>query len=214
MELGGPAGQRHGRTGHGLDAASRGPLEGRRGAVEHRGQVLHAGVDGWQPSMQKGVTTSKIAVLLQQGMGVSCVVSEMHKYKDAVLFGLTMAWGVEVQSFDLLPEHSHVNFTMLRVLTDVEGEAMSPQRGTQVGDQQYTGKIPRGRHRPAGTKVPMQEDNADRKEDEVGEEGDEARVTHRVLTAKLAKMMRKRPGAPRWTQKLCRMLDYWLTDED
>ena len=64
--------------------------------VQHRGQVLQAGIDGWQPSMHKGMTTSKMALLLRQGLGVSFVASEIQKYKDAVLFGLTMAWGVEI----------------------------------------------------------------------------------------------------------------------
>ena len=65
-------------------------------------------------------------------LGVSFVASEMQKYKDAVLFGLTMAWGVEIQSFHLLRDHSRVNFAMLKVLKDVEGEAMRPQQRTQA----------------------------------------------------------------------------------
>ena len=217
MELEAPAGQRHGRMGHGLDAVGRGPLEGRRGACRAQG----AGPSGWRGWMaaihveghdhvQDGGTT------LARPRGIIRHVRDAEVHRRGAV-RTNDGVGVEIQSFHLPPEHLHASFAMLGVLTDVEREAMSPQRGTPAGDHQNhqnAGKIPRGRLRPAGTSMPVQEDNTDGEEDEVGDEGDEARVTHRVVTAKVAKMMRKRPGALWWTQKLCRMLDRWLSDED
>ena len=63
--------------------------------VDQRGHVLQAGVDGW-PSTQKGMTTSRMALMPRQGLGVSFVAAESPKYKEALLIGLTLAWGIEL----------------------------------------------------------------------------------------------------------------------
>ena len=64
--------------------------------VEQRVRVLQARVDGWQPVTQKGITTSRMALMLRQGLSVSFMAAESQKYKEVVLFGLTLAWGIGI----------------------------------------------------------------------------------------------------------------------
>ena len=150
--------------------------------VEHKEQVLQVGVDRWQPSMQQGMTTFKMAPLLRQGLGVSFVASDMQKYKDAVLFRLTMACGVEIQSFDLPWEHSQVSFAMLALLTNAADKATCRQKGTQAREQQNAGKVPDGRQSPAGARVPMREDDVDAEEGDGYDDGEEANLRYPPLS--------------------------------
>ena len=87
--------------------------------------MLQAGIEGWPPlSVHKGMTTSKMAILLRWGLGVSFVAFEIQKYKDAVLFGFAMAWGVEIHRFDPQLGHALVSFAIWNVLSGAYGNSL------------------------------------------------------------------------------------------
>ena len=87
--------------------------------VEHRREVLDAGVNGWHPSLAAGSSTSRMAHQLRTALDTSFVASEEQKYEEAVLFGITLAWGMDITALDLTSAQSHVSFAICDQLLGV-----------------------------------------------------------------------------------------------
>ena len=113
------------------------------------------------------------------------VNSSFSYYRDALLFGMMLNWGLEVQSFDLTTEQSVAAFALAQRL------AVRPP--------------------PSATRTPMATDGA-QEYTEAGEPTPEKsqKVRYDAPTIKNAKTIRKRIGATRRTQKLAKALEHYL----
>ena len=60
-------------------------------------------------TFSKGVNTMSLARIFFDVLSVTVVNNRFEYYKDALLFGLMLGWGLEVQSFDLQREQSTAN---------------------------------------------------------------------------------------------------------
>ena len=106
-----------------------------------------------------------------------------------------------------------MTFAIWNVLPDASGNAM--QQATQFGHSNNVGRHPGTSKKPASTKTEMNEDAEPHGDDDDDERGEMEWLTYKSVSTKVAKAMRKRPGAPKWTQKMCRLLEKWLKcDED
>ena len=103
------------------------------------------------------------------------VNSSFSYYRDALLFGMMVNWGLEVQSFDLSTEQPAATF------------ALAPRLAV--------------RPPPAATQTPMATDGG-QEFTEAGEQTPDKsqKVRYDALSVKNAKTIRKRTGATRWTQ--------------
>ena len=72
---------------------------------------------GRHPSLAVGSTTSRMAS--QPALGAPFVMPGPGRYKEVVLFNITLAWGTEVQAFTLSNEQSQVKLCHLR--PDMQG---------------------------------------------------------------------------------------------
>ena len=70
--------------------------------LQHRTWVLMAGVAGWGPE-GGGWIPAHMARAYHEALGISFHSSDPQMYLDALLCGLTLAWGTEVTSFHLAP---------------------------------------------------------------------------------------------------------------
>ena len=129
-------------------------------------------------------TTSPARMFFDQ-LGVTVVNSSFSYYQDALLFGMMLNWGLEVQSFDLTTEQSAVAVALAR--------------------------RPAVRPPPSATQTPMATDGA-QEYTEAGEQTPKKsqKVHYDALTIKNAKTIRKRTGATRWTQKLAKAPEHYL----
>ena len=60
-----------------------------------------AGVNVWHSSLTARLTMLRMASQLRAAVGESFMASEPTRYKEAIIFGITLAWGIEVQAFNL-----------------------------------------------------------------------------------------------------------------
>ena len=113
------------------------------------------------------------------------VNSSFSYYRDALLFGMMLNRGREVQSFDLTTEQSATAFALAQRL------AVQPP--------------------PSATQTPMATDGA-QEYTEAGEQTPDKsqKLRYDALTIKNAKAIRKRTGATRWTRKLAKALEHSL----
>ena len=189
------------------------PWMARMVPLQQETEVLMAGVAGWGPEGQPWVPPH-LARAYHEALGVSFQSSDPQKYFDALLYGLTLAWGTEVTSFHLAPEAAAVSFAICDVMT---------REPTRAANKRYAGAQPGARSTPK--KQPPEEKlhnmavdheatagdaqargaSGDGADDEEGEHRPE--LTHKDPSYKNARWLRKRPGAPRWTQKICRLLE-------
>ena len=151
--------------------------------AEHRVTVLLAGSATWTSSNR--VNTTSLARIFFDQLGVTMVNSSFSYYRDALLFGMMLNWGLEVQSFDLTTEQSVAAFALAQRL------AVRPP--------------------PSATQTPMATDGA-HEYTEAGEQTPEKsqKVCYDALTIKNAKTIRERSGATRWTQKLGKAMEHYL----
>ena len=131
-----------------------------------------------------------------------------------LLYGLTLAWGTEVTSFHVAPEAAAVSFAICDVMTREPTRAANKRyAGTQPGARSTPKKQPPEEkfhnmavdHEATGGDAQARGASGDGAEDEEGEHRPE--LTHKEPSYKNARWLRKRPGAPRWTQKICRLLE-------
>ena len=147
---------------------------------EHRAIVLLAGSATWNASNK--VNTTLLARIFFGVLGVTVVNSSFVYHRDALLFGLMLSWGLEVQSLDLQPEQFAAAFVLCQRLTT----GSSSTRGG----------------------LPMQVDDVQERT-EAGEPAPE-KPRYDEMTLKALKTMRKRIGATRFTQKLAKALERYL----
>ena len=82
--------------------------------AEHRATILLAGSATWTSSNR--VNTTSLARIFFDQLGVTMVNSSFSYYRDALLFGMMLNWGLEVQSFDLTTEQSAAAFALAQRL--------------------------------------------------------------------------------------------------
>ena len=169
-------------------------------------------VAGWGPEGQPWVP-AHLARAYHEALGVSFQSSDPQKYLDALLYGLTFAWGTENTSFHLAPEAAAVSFAVCDVVTREPARAIN---------KRYSGAQPGARSTPK-KQLPEEKYNNMAVDQEAtggsaqtrGATGDGAEdesesrpeLTHKEPSYKNARWLRKSPGAPRWTQKICRLLE-------
>ena len=97
-----------------------------------------AGVAGWGP---EGGTwgPSCMARAYHEALGVAFQSADPQKYLDALLYGLTLAWGTEITSFNLTPNAAAVTFA----ICDLVSREPARPRG-----QEYAGAQPGTRSTP------------------------------------------------------------------
>ena len=147
---------------------------------EHRPAVLPAALATCTSS--KTVNTTSLAKIFYDNLGLTVVNTSFTYYRNANFFRLLVGWGVEVQSFDLTPEHSAAPFTMAQHLSAgfrhldlaITMETDATEDATEVGE-------------PAAAKPRYDE-----------------------LSFKIAKTIRTRNGATRLTQKPAKSLEHYL----
>ena len=58
------------------------------------------------------LNTSKLAVIFNRGLGVCLVCKNFLAYRDAFLYGLGLAWGMEVPNVELSQPQSEAAFEL------------------------------------------------------------------------------------------------------
>ena len=192
------------------------PWMGRMFPLQHRLEVLMSGVAGWGPGATQW-STPQLAWSFHEALGVSFQSPDPQHYMDAMLYGLTMAWGAEVTSFNLSQEAAAVSFAVCDVVSKepvkserkytkpTSGARTTPKKAPAVDSgcsMALDGAVDGA---PATERGGASEGGGD---DKVQEH------SYREPSFRNARWMRKRPGAPRWTQKLCRFLERLMEAED
>ena len=174
--------------------------------TESRHGVLDAGVRFWTKTAR--LNTSKLALLFNRTLNVCLVCKNFMAYRDAFLFGLSLAWGIEVPDLELAQPQSEAAFELCASLQDLEraaagghhhgGHVGTIDAGPSAGTQ--PGKVPAGGGIGA--------------DDEDGKEERGERDKWNRLTTRAVRSMRRRAGAPRWTIKLCKALESQLREDE
>ena len=185
---------------------------------QHRTEVLVAGVAGWS---RDGVSWSavKLARTFHETLGISFQSPDPQRYVDALLYGLTLAWGVEVTAFSLSAEEAAVGFAVCDLIAKPPGKSMNRRGGVGIkGERHSPGKSAKPE---TNSGMALDEEAGARADDREGgggpaaaEEGEEEELTYKEPSFKNARWMRKRPGAPRWTVKLCRLVERLMEAEE
>ena len=192
------------------------PWMARMVPLQHRLEVLMSGVAAWGLGATQW-STPQLARSFHEALGVSFQSPDPQHYMDAMLYGLTMAWGAEVTSFNLSQEAAAVSFAVCDV---VSKEPVKSER-------KYTKPTSGARTTPK--KAPAVDSGCSMALDgavdgapatewgSASEGGGDDKVqepSYREPSFRNARWMRKRPGAPRWTHKLCRFLERLMEAED
>ena len=85
--------------------------------LERRGTVLDVGINSW---VRARLNTSKLAVFFNRGRGVCLVCKNFLAYRDAFLYGLGLAWGIDVPNVELLQPQSEAAFELCASLQELE----------------------------------------------------------------------------------------------
>ena len=110
--------------------------------LQHRSEVFMASVAGWGPEGQPWVP-AHLARAYHEALGISFQLSDPQKYPDALLYGLTLAWGTEVASFHLAPEAAAVSFAVCDVGTQEPARAVNKRyAGAKLGARSTFKKQP------------------------------------------------------------------------
>ena len=83
---------------------------------EHGSDMVISGINSWQCSTRLNATS--LAKCSHEVLKASMVNSKFMTYRDAFLFGIMLAWGLQAQSFDLSPEQSEAVFSVARIITN------------------------------------------------------------------------------------------------
>ena len=178
--------------------------------VQHRTKVLMAGVAGWGPE-GGALGTAHMARAYHEALRVSFQSADPQKYLDALL--LTLAWGTGITSFSLTPDAAAVSFTICDLVS---------REPAKTGARKYASTQPGAKATPkkqqqneklqsmavdeevkgSGAQVGCVAGSEAKEDEEVRPE-----MTHKEPSYKNARWLRKRPRAPRWTQKSCRLLE-------
>ena len=99
-------------------------------------EVLEASVKGWHPSVAAGGSTTRMASHLRLVLGTSLDMSEKQKYKEAVLCGMTVAWGIKIMALALTSAQSLLSAVcyLLLGVAPVRAGAMT-NRGAAEAEQ-------------------------------------------------------------------------------
>ena len=169
--------------------------------LQHRTEVLVAGVAGWS---RDGVSCSavKLARTFHETLGISFQSPNPQRYVDALLYGLTLAWGVEVTAFSLSAEEAAVGFAVCDLIAKPPGKSASRRGGVGIkGERHSQGKNAKPETN-SGTALDEEAGaGAGECEAAAAEEDEEDELTYKEPSFKNVRWMRKRPGAPRWTVK-------------
>ena len=183
--------------------------------LQHRTEVLVAGVAGWS---RDGVSWSavKLARTFHETLGISFQSPHPQWYVDALLYGLTLAWGVEVTAFSLSAEEAAVGFAVCDLIAKPPRKSASRRGGVGIKGERHS----QGKNAKPETNSGMaldEEAGAGAGEREGGggpAAAEEDELTYKEPSFKNAKWMRKRPGAPRWTVKVCRLVERLMEAEE
>ena len=187
--------------------------------LQHRTEVLMAGMAGCGP--EGGASgPAHMARAYHEALGVSFQSADPQKYLDALLYRLTLAWGTEITSFSLTPDAAAVSFAICDLVS---------REPAKTGTRKYAGTQPGAKATPKKQQQNEKLNSMAVDEDVKGsgtqvgcaagvgaEEDEEVRpeMPHKEPSYKNARWLRKRPGAPRWMQKICRLLeDFMEADE-
>ena len=160
--------------------------------LERRGTVLDVGINSWARTARPN--TSKLAVIFNRGLGVCLVCKNFLAYRDAFLYGLGFVWGIEVPNVELSQPQSEAAFEVCASLQELE-------RRAGQGAHSAAGDNSCGEAEPSGTQPACSPGHNDEHSDRASN-----KVKWNVLTVSAARSMRRRPGATKWTIKLCRAL--------
>ena len=171
-----------------------------------------AGVADWGP--EGGAWgAAHMARAYHEALGVSFHSADPQKYLDALLYGLTLAWGTDLTSFNLTPDATAVSFAICDLVSKEPARIGTwKYAGTQRGTKSTPKKQPSS-EKAHGMGV---DEDVKRRDSQVGcdastgvEEDEVVRIelTHKEPSYKNARWLRKRPGAPRWTEKIYRLLE-------
>ena len=164
--------------------------------LERRSTVLDVGINNWVRTAR--LNTSKLAVIFNRGLGVCLVCKNFLAYRDAFLYGLGLAWGIEVPNVELSQPQSEAAFELCTSLQELE-------RRAGQGAHSAGGYNSCGAAEPSGTQPACSPGDNDGHNDRASD-----KVKWNVLTASAVRSMRRWPGATRWTIKLCRALEQEL----
>ena len=89
--------------------------------LERRGTVLDVGINSWVRTAR--LNTSKLAVIFNRGLGVCLVCKNFLAYRDAFLYGLGLAWGIEVPNVELSQPQSEAAFELCASLQELKRRA-------------------------------------------------------------------------------------------
>ena len=96
--------------------------------------MLDVGISSWVRTAR--LNTSKLAVIFNRGLGVCLVCKNFLAYRDALLYGLGLAWGIEVPNVELLQPQSEAAFELCASLQELErraGQGAHGARGDNSG---------------------------------------------------------------------------------
>ena len=154
-----------------------------------------------------------MARAFHEALGVSFQSADPHNYPDALLYGLTLVWGTEVTSFNLTQDAATVSFAICDMVSKEPAKSGTRKYADSQAGMKSTPKKQPPSEKNHGMAV---DEETRRRECHVGydagdgaeeEESTQPKMTHREPSYKNARWLRKRPGAPRWTQTLCRLLE-------
>ena len=154
-----------------------------------------------------------MARVYHESVGISFQSADPQNCLDVLLYGLTLACGTKITSFNLTLDTAAVSFAICDLIS---------REPARTGSRKYAGTQPRARSTPKkqspNEKFQRMAVDEEAKGDitqvrgavgvGAGEE-DEVRpeMTHKEPSYKNARWLRKRPGAPLWTQEICRLLE-------
>ena len=90
-------------------------------------EILKTGFDGWSSTTK--LNTTRLAKLFRDNFGVTLVSSSFLIYRNAFLFGIDLAWGVEANQYDLDAQHSEAAFAVSDV---IGGKRINVPGGAEV----------------------------------------------------------------------------------
>ena len=76
-----------------------------------------------------GLNTSKLAVIFNQALNVCLVCKSLMVYRDAFLFGLSLAWGLEVWELEQAQTELEATFKLCASLQEPEQATAQVHRG-------------------------------------------------------------------------------------
>ena len=95
------------------------PILAHKVSSENRARTVDAGYQLWTDYLT--FNTTSWCRIFKETLDVLIVSSSFPKYRDARLFGLARAWGVEAPNFDLASDQSNAVFKLSELLSRSQG---------------------------------------------------------------------------------------------